>query len=465
MAIQQDDKSLFFGGRWSGISQLTFIEHALSPLGEHGPFNRVANYFYSLNGKRTLGTANISAAVGYEPEDDFYLWGLLALTLSQEVREPKLYCSARYILRQLNLGEGGKNIATLRKALTRLGSVRYENDSFYDPIRKTHRHVQFGLLSFNLPTRDDSIQGWHIYWDQAFFEMVEPLGGFHAFDLDNFRKLKPAAGRLFLWLSKYFYSSSRRKEPVKLTAFQDVQHLSVHVLGYADDLQPKTYNQKLKACIRALEGMRVISDGTTIEKTGKGKFRVRFTRGAYFDEAPTEKPVKKKDQAVFDTLKRIGLEPNCIRWVVRDFKIGLVNQWADVTFAAIEEGRIKTTAQQFFMHHLKKAKAGEVTPPDWFRERERDKIRSQSVEVRKQLEDLGIRPCPGPAISDDEGFEQFLQTEGRGDYRMLVRNIFTDLRRGQVDTDEARVEAEKRARKELQAKFRRRNPNGPRRAF
>ena len=180
------EKPIFFGGSWSGISQLTLVEHALCPLQSDGPFERVAEYFYTVAGKRTLGLANINATQGLHAEDEFYLWGLLALTLSQTDSEPMLYASARYMLRQLGIGEGGKNIRSLRASLERLGGVVYKNDSFYDPMRRTHRRVSLDFLSYNLPIREDSIQGWNIYWDQAFFELCKNAGGFLAFDLETY---------------------------------------------------------------------------------------------------------------------------------------------------------------------------------------------------------------------------------------------------------------------------------------
>ena len=66
--------------------------------------------------------------------------------------------------------KGGKSYRLFREALRRLSAVRYQNDGFFDPIRREHRAVSFGLLSYSLPLAPDSSRAWRILWDPLFFE-------------------------------------------------------------------------------------------------------------------------------------------------------------------------------------------------------------------------------------------------------------------------------------------------------
>ena len=41
---------------WTGVSQLSLVEHALCPLDPpEGPFEHVGEYFYYVDGKKQLG--------------------------------------------------------------------------------------------------------------------------------------------------------------------------------------------------------------------------------------------------------------------------------------------------------------------------------------------------------------------------------------------------------------------------
>lgn len=443
--MKTKEKSMFFGGRWSGVSQLTFAEHALSPLTASGPFEREAEYYYSQHGKRQLGKANITAIRGYHPRDDFILWGLLALTLSQPEGEPNLYASARYMLKRLGMSEGGERVGALREALYRIGGIRYQNDNFYDPVRKTHRQVDFSLLSCNLPCREDSICGWNIYWDQAFFEMVKPAGGFLAFDLATLRELSPAAGRLFLLLQKYFYAGKRKR--LYETPYLDVARLAIHNLGCDAGQPPAEYNRKVKRFIAELAKYDIVSLDSNTERVEKGVFRVRFQRGKYFDNAPTKKPLDVREQAVFETLSRLGLDENCARWVLREFSTELINKWADVTFAADEQGRIRESKQKFFIHHVREGKAGKLTPPDWYLAREKEQLLKQAKKSQQVLEKLGV-PIPSA-----DGFEGFLQQDGRKEYTQLVAELFREFQAAGTDDLEARKLAKDAATKQMKRKF------------
>ena len=148
----------------SAVGQLTLIEHCLCPLDSRKSlqenFVHKTSYSYSRDGQRQQATVRVSCPAGLTAEDDFYLWGLLSLTLSQPKPSPNFIATRHYCLRQLGKIDtdrrGGRQYQRLAESLERLSLITYRNDAFYDPNRKEHRRVSFGFLSYNLPLDEDS---------------------------------------------------------------------------------------------------------------------------------------------------------------------------------------------------------------------------------------------------------------------------------------------------------------------
>ena len=98
----------------------------------------------------------MTCPLGLTAHDEFYLWGLLALTFSQPEPESEFHATPHYCLRQLGVIDqhdrrGGRQYRQFSTALERLSAVRYQNQAFYDPVRAEHRRVSFGLFSYSLP--------------------------------------------------------------------------------------------------------------------------------------------------------------------------------------------------------------------------------------------------------------------------------------------------------------------------
>ncbi len=152
------------GGRAAslGRAQLSLVEHALCPLNAAtslgGPNIHESRYWYTdQNRHRKQARVRVACPDGLSPTDEFYLWGLLSLTFSQPRPSADFYATPYYCLRQLGyIGPreaktGGKNYVLFRSAISRLSTVSYRNDHFYDPLRGEHRDVGFGFLSYSLP--------------------------------------------------------------------------------------------------------------------------------------------------------------------------------------------------------------------------------------------------------------------------------------------------------------------------
>ena len=170
-----------------GHAQLSLVEHALCPLDPSaslgGPYVHDSRYWFTdQNRHRKEARVHIACPDGLSPSDEFYLWGLLSLTFSQAKPTPDFFATPYYCLRHLECIDpeghsGGKNYALFRSAISRLSTVSYRNDHFYDPIRGEHRSVGFGFLSYSLPLDPASSRAWRIAWDPIFFEFCAAAAG------------------------------------------------------------------------------------------------------------------------------------------------------------------------------------------------------------------------------------------------------------------------------------------------
>ncbi len=179
----------------------------------------------------------MSASLGLSSRDEYFLWGLLALTFNQPQPSIEFLATPHYCLKKLGYLEakGGKQYAEFRATIKRLAGVFYRCDAFYDPKLQTFQDVGFGLLKYSLPQRDDSSRAWRIVWDPLFFEYVQAIGGKLFFDLTSstFRKLDPASRRLALLLHKIFWRKQRSPS-------FELRHLGVDVLGFSSHAPDET---------------------------------------------------------------------------------------------------------------------------------------------------------------------------------------------------------------------------------
>ena len=413
--------------RWSGISQMTLVEHSLCPLQPpSGPFVHTPRFEFFEGKRKRSATATIDCRRGLRPEDDAYLWALLANALREPEPQLVTYVGVRYLLRSVGLSSSGRSTELLRQILFRLGGVRYSNDHFYDPVKQERRSVDFSFLSTDIPRNTDSFRPWRIAWDPLFFEFVQAWGGFLGFDLPMYRCLRPATGRLFLYLKKLLYKR-------KVTHYIDVRSLATNTLGFAETLKNGVRNSKVRECAKELARHGIISleePSTLIESigTGQGKtYRCRFYRGPAFDCSRNNSvSVDEAGGPTFDLLLQVGLEVNVAAKMLRDFPVGMLNKWADVTLAAKEAGAgFKKGPEAFFVANVK-ADARDGRPlPEWYHRLRKQEELAEWDKVAKEFS--AARRCnedPGGECSAD-GFAAYLRSdEGRAQYEELVREVF-----------------------------------------
>ncbi len=439
-------------GGWSAISQLGLAEHSLCPMNPPaGPFTHRVEFYYKPRGKRRkVGVAEVHCPGGLKPQDEFYLWGLLGIIFAQPMPDITIYATPSYMNRELGLEPGGEQQRLLREALDRLGLVRYVSDDFYDPVSKERRHALFGFLSLSIPKDETSARGWRISVDPEFFRMCEVAGGYLQFDLRFFRELSKAGGRLFLYLKKQFYNRSR-------VSGLDPSHLAVHVLGYA--LNPKdgtkVHRKRLKQAAEELLACGVI-ESYEIKREGKGNFAATFVRGEYFSQEPSgRQALPPQRHALYEPLRTVvGLSDGHIHKVVAKYKLGLIQEWCDITIAKLERfGKedFHRSPAAYFMDSVKKASTGERTPPDWWTSMLKDERTKAEVVAIKEG---GLVREQEARIDDvEERFSVWLQTDGRTEYERLTDSMFGLFRAaGQSDAEAAR-EAAKHARKQMRGRF------------
>lgn len=369
------------GSGRAGLTQLSLVEHALCPLDDQQSLKNSlvhdTGYFRTdRNGHGRWIPVRVVSQLGMLATDEFFLWGLLALTFAQPNATLELWATPHWCLKSLGslttTSKGGRQYAHFRAVLRRLAGATYFCQRFYDPIRKEERERAFGFLKYDLPTNDDSSRAWRIVWDPLFFEYCQIKGGRMNFDLALYRTLDPASRRLFLLLSKIFW---RRTTSPRF----DVHHLAVHVLGFSPEVPVADLKIKLVRCLEKLLEHQVIRlpAGVTTpqrlyEKKGTGSYSIVLQRGQYFDRdaavpttrAPTDSPLA-------EPLRSIGLTPAAIRRVLKRYPEKLVQVWSDVTLAALEsKGQkfFRVSPAAFLINNLQQAALGRRTPPDWWHE-------------------------------------------------------------------------------------------------
>jgi len=378
-----------------GFGQLSLVEHSLCPLDRQSSLveNLVhrAEYRYSdAQRKRQSARARVFCPLGLSASDELYLWGLLALTLSQPDDRSDLVATPHWCLKQLGIvnsgsGRGGEQYRLFRDALRRLSVASYLCDAFYDPFRAEHREISFHFFSYNLPADPSSSRVWRLSWDQTFFELAKHGASHLRFDLELYRSLDPASRRLFLFASKIFH---RR---VSLPPF-DLKYLAVEVLGFSPSVATRDLRIKVLRCLKRLDDCGVTCN-SEVTRVAKNRYVINAQRGKHFDRSKVSESNNRELQPVLETLIGIGFDIGAASRLVRRYPVRLLEEWADITQAKLERqgrGAFRRTPMAFFVDSVSKAHKGQRTPPDWWNElrrveRKKDEIAGDSQKLFDQL--------------------------------------------------------------------------------
>lgn len=424
--------------RLPGVGQLSLVEHALCPLDTRAslqPGLIHESHFRYSDGQRRRRTARveISCPRGLSAHDEFYLWGLLALTLSQPQPDAEFHATPHYCLRQLGLVDarvrrGGRQYQQFAAAIERLSWVKYGCDGFYDPVRAEHCQVRFGFFSYRLPLDPESSRAWRFHWDGQFFEFVKSVGGSLRFDLEVYRRFSPGARRLFLFVSKVFPRSAQ-------TPRMDLRHLAIDVIGLSGSLPAKHLLAKSRRIFAELAAEKIIVEPRwdTIQKRGKGHYDVVLHRVAGFHQRH-ESTQGGIESPLTEPLRMLGLDDAGIGRVLKQYPPAKVREWVDITLAAKERFGLqffKRSPVAYLLDNLKKSMTDGRTPPDWW----------HGVQKAEELKQATIHRNKRSLKDPDDGRSHVT----REAFDKVRRELFHELTSAGLDEDVANREASRRA--------------------
>ncbi len=349
--------------------------------------------------------------------------------------------------------EGSEEFRLFRDALKRLAGIRYHCDRFFDPVRREHREVSFGFLSYSLPLSNDTARSWRFAWDPIFWELCSATAGTLRFDVATYRDLSPASRRFYLLLKKLFWRNEHSPQ-------LEIRELAVSTLGFSPELPTKEIKRKLLGCLQELLHHEIIQLGigqssvaNCIIKKSKGVFTLQVCRGPGFNAATATGQQKLEDLPIYDPLVALGFDRASIVRIANHHSPKLIQLWADITLAASEQGRIDNSPQAFFTYYIQRATAGTCTPPDWWRDIER---RRRSEEHAQQRKRSGIE-----FVEEDElAFKRYLETEAKEAFVNVMQRLHDDLCSVGKSQGEADAFAYEQATLHFRNKFRQRNKSG-----
>ena len=383
-----------------GIAQLSLLETALWPLDSSsidGPFYTTQYKFSRPDGNRTTANLTIRAPLGLRQNDEFFLWGLLALTLDRPDADHVLLATPCWCLKRLGMPAGGSQYAVFRQAIERLATVSYHNTHFYNPLTQTHERVTFSFLSTFLPPDIDSPRSWRIEWQPFFFEMCRVTGGRLLFDLDLYRRLNPAERRLFLKLKDRFWRSDR--------VFMDVDDLTINGLGFSASRPLYKRKYDITQCLSTLLDLGIVCLGrghTGVKdlffKRGVGRYTVVLYKGPYFQtpaqSCPTVSRSEVKDDPLYEPLSQIGFDERSIHRIFRDHARANIQRALRITEIAMHDSPkgfpgFKVSPAAFCYDLIKHNRM----PPDWAYEYEKQQREQQwrEQDVGLQADEVALR--------------------------------------------------------------------------
>lgn len=419
-----------------GIAQLSVLETALWPLrgGNVSSSLFKTAYEFSVHSQRRTAEVTVYSPEGLQSIDEYFLWGLLGISLSRPEPEPMLLATPYWIMNRLGMPTGGSQYHQLRTSLERLATVAYQNTGFYNPLTQEHERVTLHFFSSFIPThgRGGDVatdRAWRIEWDPQFFRMCRATGGSLLFDLDLFRQLTPASRRLFLKLKDRFWRTKR--------VFLNVDDLTINGLGFSADRPLKKRKYDLTACIEELLTHQVISLGRgqtdpkeLFLKRGKASYVVTFYEGPYFQVPLADRTHRSRqsihDDPLYEPLHHIGVDEPGIRRLLSEFSRGRIQTWVKITEAAMHEKPhgfpgFRVSPAAFLIDGI----THERMPPDWVYAHDKrqaaERWELKRVKLRQEEQELQVQYHQARQVA----LQAYLQTP---DGRHLWETAYHTLR-------------------------------------
>ena len=286
-------------------------------------------------------------------------------------------------------------------------------------MRQEHVHAEFGLFDRIRPLKSDSQRAWRFLWNPLFYELCNSVGGVLRFNLNEYRKLDPAARRMFLLTRKLLH----RRDT---TQWFDPVQLAVNQLGYSENIESRFLKRKVLAVTQKLVKrgfIQPISEDVGTVLDSDGSTLIRFRRGEEFHlmgsgDTRNQLPIDRLPE--YSQLQRIGVRQPVAQRVIRDYPGRLVREWCEITIAAMEQGHSFTTSPAaYFMHYLKEAASGSTSAPDWWHDFRKREQQQEAARHRQRSECL-------PVNNDREEqrrFAEFLRAECKTEMEELAHEF------------------------------------------
>lgn len=173
------------------------------------------------------------------------------------------------------------------------------------------------------------------------------------------------------------------------------------ILGYLPCAAPRNIRVKVNRSIRRLEEIGVLEKGGgNLVSKHQGVYSVKLHRGRDFFKVSDSQP--KMTSPLVDPLKSIGFDNRAIRGLLAKFSLRLLNEWVDITLAAVERfgsSYFRKSPAAYLVDNLNHAAKGVRTPPDWWHEIRKAEQKARAKIAREKR--LGKEPCESSSMPEN----------------------------------------------------------------
>ncbi len=241
-----------------------------------------------------------------------------------------------------------------------------------------------------------------------------------------------------------------------MTGSMNLREIAVSVLGLSGQLPLKRLRQKVEHIVDELAAVELVGFGVgqscfsdCVTKVGVGEYRFQLHRGPSMERVTELGTNRPEDSPLYEQLVAIGFDRHAIVRLLGSHKVSLLQQWIDITLAAIERGVIDKSPQAYFTYYVQ----NKMTPPDWWHELKRQE-RQQEADQQRASRAFDVK------FAEERGFDDYIQNEARDAFDRVMSSLVSDLMRGGKQKHEAEQFAREQTLHHFRGKYRReKNPS------
>ncbi len=189
--------------------------------------------------------------------------------------------------------------------------------------------------------------------------------------------LSPAGRRLYLYLKKQFWRNT-------VTGGMNLRETAVSVLGLSSQLTVKDLRRKLERAVEELRAVELVTFGLAQNSFNDCLTKMEWGvpipmhRGPAMERVSELGTNRPEDSPLYEPLVEIGFDRNAIVRLIATHKTNLLQQWIDITLAAMERGVIDKSPAAYFTYYVQQ----KATPPDWWHELKRQERQQEADQQR-----------------------------------------------------------------------------------